>query len=112
MDARLANDRHEIGITTPAREKVKVKVIRHARAGAPAEVHAQVVPFRVVGSLQSGLDISGQLHHLPQGFRFEFGKGSHVEVRSYQGMASRVGKQIQEDEIAPGAMEDKVLPVV
>src|SRR5919107_4679221 len=106
-DAGLADGGHEVGVAGPAREDVKVQVVRDARARGLAEVHAEVEAVRAVDFGEYALGALRQLHQLVRGL---FGQA--VEVgRVLEGddheVAAGVWVDVEDDEVEPGALEDE-----
>src|SRR5262249_10808186 len=64
QDARLADDRHEIGVAGPARHEVDVDVIDDAGAGRAAEIDADVDPLRRVRFGERDLGVAREAHQL------------------------------------------------
>lgn len=91
---------------------MQVKVIRHACPCAFAEIHTHVVAFRGVSRLQRFFNMPCQQRHFFQCVIVKTAQGSNVRVRSDQNMASGVRVKIQEDEIEPSPIENKLFAVM
>jgi hypothetical protein len=43
-DPYIGEDRHEVGVASPARHNVHVEMISHPRSGLPAKIHTDIKP--------------------------------------------------------------------
>jgi hypothetical protein len=75
QDSRISKDRHEVGISIPARDNVKVEVLPDARTGHLTEVEPDVEPLSLHDFPEHGnasLAQAHQVHHflMIEGFQF------------------------------------------
>ena len=109
--AHVADHRHEVGVAVPARHQVHVQVIDDARAGGPAEVHADVDALRRKGLGQHALRQLRQQRHLGQLVARQRRQRGDVALRHHHQVAGVVGEHV-EDDVGERAFVDDQLPAV
>src|ERR1039457_5179341 len=87
-------------------------VPRHAGAGGFADVHPQVHAIGTISFFQAHHRLAHQQHHLEQRFFAGQLRRRDMLVGRNQHVPARVWKGVQHDEIALGAVDDKILLVL
>src|SRR5256712_4077425 len=107
--AHVAHDRHEGRVARPARHDVPVEMVADARAGARAEVHAQVEALGVKGGREGRerpAQRLGQVGVLGRGERRKVGR---VPARRDHEVAVLVRVAVQYDQAVRRRAEDEAL---
>ena len=107
QDSGLADCRHEIGVTGPARKNVHVDVPGYTGAGALADIHAEVEAVGMIEPAEMAFGGARQVYEFRGGLRGDAGEIGRVAVRHDHQMAAGVWEPVQHDEIVFGAMNDE-----
>ena len=107
-----AEDGHEVRVAAPSGHDVNVYVIGQPRAGASADVQADIKPVRPNGVLETRLQISQKFHDFSHRRRVQIGEVSHVGIWRDQAVPARIGKTVHHGEGIRPAPEHQVFFVI
>ena len=107
QDSAFPNNRHEIGISNPPGNNMKVEVVFNTCPSAFAKVHSQVKPVRPVVMVDGELALPHEIHHLPNLISRAVRKISQVLIRAYQQMSCRIRKYVENNEIVFASKENE-----
>src|SRR5215469_9110391 len=109
---RFADRRHEVGIAHPARKSMHVQMIGDARAGAAANVEADI---EALGPINDAKMLFGTLRKLDQFYQHYLGytlESRDMKVRHDHEMAGGVGIAVDHDQIVRSPVDDEALAVM
>jgi len=105
-DPSIAYRRHEIRVTVPARQKVKMNVAVDACTARATEIHTEVVSVRPIFDTYSLLGNLSQIHQLVCRTLVSLRDKGQVRIRRNHQMPAGIWKTIQNDKIVAATKKD------
>lgn len=106
-DTDLMNRRHEVRISFPSRQDVRMQVILNTCTRTFSHVDSDVVSGRIILLFENFFASTQKVHYFPKTLGILGGKSSAVGMRNDHQVTTCVGKSIQDDVTQSRPIEDK-----